>query len=36
MASHDVYLNMIGLYLNNAKLSVNKIWQGKKNNRRTT
>ena len=25
-----VYVNMIGLHLNNATLSVNKIWQGKK------
>ena len=31
-----VYVNMIGLHLNNATLPVNKIWQGKKNNIRNT
>ena len=31
-----VYVNMIGLYLNNAKLSENKKWQGKNINRRNT
>ena len=31
-----VYVNMIGLHLNNATLSVDKIWQGKKNNKGNT